>query len=86
MDHEAVLSFEYDDEERARHLERSLRPEIGDIGGERTRATLERDGDCVRVRVAATDLVALRAGVNNWSTLVGVAEGVDGPSAAARGR
>lgn len=74
MDHEAVLCFEYDDSERARDVERSVRPEVGDIEGDRTTATLERDGDVVSVRVAAADLVALRAGVNTWSTLVGVAE------------
>ena len=83
MDHEAVLSFAYDDSERARRVERSVRPEIGAIGGDRTRATLDREdgGDCVRVRVTAADLVALRAGINTWSTLVDVAERVDGESA-----
>lgn len=74
MDHEAILSFEYDDDERARRVEQSVRPEVGDIDGDRTTATLDRDGRVVSVRVAAADLVALRAGVNTWSTLVGVAE------------
>lgn len=78
MDHEAVLSFEYDAGERASRVERSVRPEIGDIEGDRTTATLDRDGDCVRVTVAAADLVALRAGVNTWTSLVSVAERVDG--------
>ena len=41
-------------------------------------ATLDRDGNCVRIQVTAADLVALRAGVNTWSTLVGVAERVAG--------
>ena len=77
MDHEAVLSFEYDDAERARRVQRSVRPEVNDIQGDRTTATLDRNGDCVRVRVVAADLVALRAGVNTWSTLIGVAERVD---------
>jgi KEOPS complex subunit Pcc1 len=74
VDHEAVLSFAYDDAERADRVERSVRPEVGDIGGDRTTAALERDGAVVTVRVSAADLVALRAGVNTWSTLVGVAE------------
>lgn len=74
MDHEAVLSFEYDDAERAKRVERSVRPEIGDIDGDRTTATLDRDGRVVNVQIAAADLVAMRAGVNTWSTLVGVAE------------
>lgn len=74
MDHEAVLSFEYDDDERARRVERSVRPEVGEIDGDRTTAALERAGRVVTVRVGAADLVALRAGVNTWSTLIGVAE------------
>lgn len=74
MDHDAVLSFDYDDTERACRVERSLRPEVGDIDGDRATASLERNGAVVTVRVAAADLVALRAGVNTWSTLVGVAE------------
>lgn len=81
MDHEATLSFEYDDDERARRVERSVRPEVGDIEGDRTTAALDRDGPVVSVRIGAADLVALRAGVNTWSTLVGVAEragGADG--------
>ena len=82
MDHEAVLAFEYDTDECARCVERSVRPEVGDIEGDRTAATLERDGPVVTVRIAAADLVALRAGVNTWSTLVGVAErSGDGASA-----
>jgi len=78
VDHEAILSFEYDDGERARRVERSVRPEVGDIDGDRATATLDRDGDVVSVRIAAADLVALRAGVNTWSTLVGVAERAGG--------
>lgn len=74
MDHETVLSYEYDTDERARRVERSVRPEVGDIDGDRTTAALERDGNVVSVRVSAADLVALRAGINTWSTLVGVAE------------
>jgi len=83
VDHEAVLSFEYTDAERARRVERSVRPEIGEIGGDRTTASLRRDGGTVAVEIAAADLVALRAGCNTWATLVSVAErggGVDSPS------
>lgn len=74
MTHEAVLSFEYDTAERATRIERSVRPEIGDIEGDRTRATLDREAGTVTVTVTADDLVALRAGLNTWSTLVSVAE------------
>ena len=82
MDHEAVLSFEYDDAQRARRVERSVRPEVDDIEGDRTTAALDRDDDVVSVRVAAADLVALRAGVNTWSTLVSVAERAGGAAEA----
>jgi KEOPS complex subunit Pcc1 len=74
VDHDAVLSFDYPDPKRARRVERSVRPEIGAIEGDRTTATLDRSGATVTVRIEATDLVALRAGLNTWSTLVAVAE------------
>ena len=73
-----MLSFEYDDAERARRVARSLRPEVRDFRSDRTRATLDRDDGVLRLRLAAADLVALRAGVNTWSTLIEVAERGDG--------
>lgn len=78
--HDAVLTFSYDDADRARIVERSVGREVGEIAGDRTRASLDRDGATVAVTVEAADLVALRAGVNTWTTLVGVAErcAVDG--------
>ena len=76
MTHEAVLSFDYTSPDAATRVERSVRPEVGDIEGERTQATLSRDGETVTVSVAAADLVALRAGLNTWSTLLSVAERV----------
>lgn len=74
MDHETVLTFEYDDGERARRIERSIQPEIGAIDGDRTRVSLTRDDERILLTVAATDLVALRAGIHTWSMLVTVAE------------
>lgn len=74
--HETVLTLEYDTSRQASTVERSLRPEVGDIEGERTRATLEREGRTVRIDIEATDLVALRAGQNTWLSLVSVAERV----------
>ncbi|WP_436909209.1 KEOPS complex subunit Pcc1 [Halosimplex marinum] len=74
MDHEAVFDCEYPDAERARRVERSVAVEAGDIEGDRTTATLERDGPTLTVTVAAADLVALRAGCNTWLSLVAVAE------------
>lgn len=72
--HRSVLTFDYDTAERARCVERSVRPEMGAIDGDRTTATLDRDGATVELTVVADDLVALRAGCNTWLTLTGVAE------------
>ncbi|SFR37502.1 MULTISPECIES: KEOPS complex subunit Pcc1 [Halorubrum] len=74
--HETVLSFTYPSERRARVVADALAPEVGDIDDARSTATVDREDDAVRVRVLADDLVALRAGVNSWSRLVAVAEGV----------
>ncbi|MFB6151959.1 MAG: KEOPS complex subunit Pcc1 [Haloarculaceae archaeon] len=80
MSHEAVLEFDYRDAASARRVARSVRVEAGDIEGDRTTAAVERDGATVVVTVAAADLVALRAGVNTWTSLVGVAERCGGAS------
>jgi KEOPS complex subunit Pcc1 len=72
--HETSFSLEYDTESDAATVERSFRPEIGDIEGDRTGATLAREGSVVRVDIEAADLVALRAGQNTWLSLVSVAE------------
>ena len=74
--HETVLSFTYPSERRARLVAAALGPEVGEIDDARSAATVDREGDAVRVRVRADDLVALRAGVNSWSRLVAVAERV----------
>ncbi|MDB9252549.1 KEOPS complex subunit Pcc1 [Halorubrum ezzemoulense] len=74
--HETVLSFTYPSERRARVVADALGPEIGEIDDARSTATVDREGDAVRVRVLADDLVALRAGVNSWSRLIAVAERV----------
>ncbi|MFB6304019.1 MAG: KEOPS complex subunit Pcc1 [Haloferacaceae archaeon] len=73
-DHDATLSFRYDEERRARVVAASVAVEQEEIADERTRATVDRDGRTVRVRVTASDLVALRAGCNSWARLVAVAE------------
>ncbi|MDB2241206.1 MULTISPECIES: KEOPS complex subunit Pcc1 [Halorubrum] len=74
--HETVLSFTYPSERRARVVADALGPEIGEIDDARSTATVDREGDAVRIRVLADDLVALRAGVNSWSRLIAVAERV----------
>ncbi len=76
MDHTASLSFEYDDQRRARTVRDSVAVEVGEIDDDRSRATVEREGRVVRVRVDAADLTALRAGLNTWVRLVSVAEDV----------
>jgi KEOPS complex subunit Pcc1 len=72
--HSTDLVFEYDSPAFARVVERSVAVEAGDIEGDRSDASVSRDGDTVRVTVNATDLTALRAGQNTWLTLLEVAE------------
>lgn len=72
--HDATLRFEYDSPARASVVARAVRREVGKIDGDRSAATVERDGPVVVVRVAADDLVALRAGCNTWGSLLSVAE------------
>lgn len=72
--HDATLSFEYESSARARAIARSVSQEVGEINGDRSAATVERDDERVVVRVVADDLVALRAGCNTWGSLVEVAE------------
>lgn len=78
--HEATLVFDYPDPESARLVERAVEGELDEIDGDRTRASLARTGRSIEIRVSADDLVALRAGLNTWSTLVEVAESVGGLS------
>lgn len=82
MDHQAVLDFDYHSPGAAGLVERSVSIEAGDIEGERTQATVTREGDTLTVTIDAADLVALRAGLNTWLSLVDVAErcaGVETP-------
>ncbi|WP_336361000.1 KEOPS complex subunit Pcc1 [Haladaptatus sp. ZSTT2] len=72
--HTAILTFEYDDAAYARIVARSVRQELDEIAGNRTSATLAREGATVTIEVSADDLVALRAGCNTWLTLVKTAE------------
>ncbi|GAD52067.1 hypotheical conserved protein [Halarchaeum acidiphilum MH1-52-1] len=72
--HRTSLVFSYDSERVATAIARTLSVETGEIEGGRTRARLERDGATVRITVTATDLTALRAGTNSWTTLIEVAE------------
>ena len=75
-DHRLEAEFEYAHERRARDVADSIRVEVGEIPDERSGATVDRRGRVVSVAVGAADLVALRAGANTWTRLVGVAEDV----------
>lgn len=81
MDHEAVFTAVYGSDQHARHLKRSIEIEAGDIEGERTVATIDRDGDRLTVTIEAADLIALRAGINTWLSLIDVAERCGGVEA-----
>jgi len=72
--HETVLEFAYDSTGTAARVEQSVRPEVGEIAGDRTAVSMDRTDETLVLTVTATDLVALRAGVNTWLTLLGVAE------------
>jgi KEOPS complex subunit Pcc1 len=78
VSHEAVLEFDYPDATSAARVAASVAVEAGDIDGGRTTATVDQRDATVVVTIEATDLVALRAGVNTWSGLVGVAERTGG--------
>ena len=72
--HAATLTFRYPDSDAAGLVAAAVSREVGEIDGDRSAAAVSRDGAAVRVDVGADDLVALRAGLNTWSSLVEVAE------------
>ena len=72
--HAATLTFRYPDSDAAGLVAAAVSQEVGEIDGDRSAAAVFRDGAAVRVDVGADDLVALRAGLNTWSSLVEVAE------------
>ncbi|MCU4718755.1 KEOPS complex subunit Pcc1 [Halapricum hydrolyticum] len=83
MDHEAVFTAVYESDVRARRVKRSVELEAGDIEGDRTVATVDRDGNRLTITIEAADLIALRAGINTWLSLVDVAERCSGVDAVA---
>ena len=72
--HAATLTFRYPDSDAAGLVAAAVSQEVDEIDGDRSAAAVSRDGAAVRVDVGADDLVALRAGLNTWSSLVEVAE------------
>ena len=81
--HEATYTFAYDSVAIATIIERSVRPEVGDIDDDRSRVQLSRSNSRIEITVEAADLVALRAASNTWLSLVAVAEAVADHSGAA---
>lgn len=77
-DHHVSLRFDYADQRRARAVTDAVRVECGEIqretGADRSATTVEQRGQAVRIELTASDLVALRAGMNTWLRLVQVAE------------
>lgn len=82
MAHEAVFTADYPTPEIARRVQRSVQLEAGDIEGDRTQASVEREDDTLSVTIEAADLIALRAGINTWASLVEVAERCSGVTSA----
>ena len=78
MAHESRLVFEYADATSAERVAAAIGPEADDIDGDRTTATVSVDGRALEIGLTADDLVALRAGLNTWCSLVTVAETAGG--------
>lgn len=74
--HSARFELSYPDARAARIVARSLRQEVAEIDDDRSHTRLTRDDSTIELTVMAADLIALRAAVNTWLSLVGVAEDV----------
>ncbi|MXV62401.1 KEOPS complex Pcc1-like subunit [Natronorubrum sp. JWXQ-INN-674] len=76
--HDATLEFEYETPSRARLVAESVSREIGEIDDARSQTTIETADESgestVRIEIVAADVIALRAALNTWFTLVDVAE------------
>jgi KEOPS complex subunit Pcc1 len=72
--HTAELRFRYDRPNTARIVADAIEQEIGKIDGDRASTALSRGESQLTIEIDAEDLVALRAGLNTWETLVEVAE------------
>jgi KEOPS complex subunit Pcc1 len=74
VEHEFSVSVTYPSPAHARRVERAVAPEVGEIDDDRSETRLRRSEETLTLAVAATDLVALRAGLNSWLSLLDVAE------------
>ena len=75
--HSATLSFVYPDQASASTVAAAVAVEQDELDDDRAGAAVARTDRTVEVTVDASDLVALRAGVNSWTRLVDVAERTD---------
>ena len=75
--HSATLSFVYPDEASARTVAAAVAVEQDELDDDRAGAAVARTDRAVEITVDASDLVALRAGINSWTRLVDVAERAD---------
>jgi KEOPS complex subunit Pcc1 len=73
--HATTLSLSYSTPEDAALIARALRPEVGEIAGDRSQASVDRQGATLELSIHAEDPVALRAGQNTWLGFIEVAEG-----------
>ncbi len=72
--HAAELRFRYDSPQTAELVSAAIEQELDEIDGDRATTTLSRERSQLRIEIEADDLVALRAGLNTWETLLEVAE------------
>ncbi|UWG49866.1 Subunit of KEOPS complex [Halalkaliarchaeum sp. AArc-CO] len=75
--HSATLSFIYPDEASASTVAAAVAVEQGELDDDRAGAAVALRDRTVEVTVDASDLVALRAGINSWTRLVDIAERTD---------
>lgn len=62
----ATVRLTLPSEKKLEAILRSLQPEVKSPTGTRSRASLEREGDILLLKVEAKDTVALRAGLNAY--------------------
>ena len=74
--HTAELQFQYGSARSAELVATAVGQETDEIDGDRASAAVSHDGSRLTIEIGAADLVALRAGLNTWGTLVEVAEQV----------
>lgn len=72
--HDTTLDATYASADLAKTIEASLRQESGEIDDARSRTLIERTDGTLSIEIQAADIVALRAAVNTWLSLLSVAE------------